>query len=122
MRSDISHAALSSDLVIAASKDPSELSNLYTTSAQKGEPECTVYNSSCDQLELPRGQAKAYASARYSNYGDSSSDTGGCACRTPPRSFYPGSTFGAFATFAVWGLYHVRRRRSRRGGLRSKGR
>jgi MYXO-CTERM domain-containing protein len=64
LRSDVAHSALTSDMVLQASSDPSEVSNLHYPQKQIGQPECPVYKSTtCSQTgTLPRDQAIAAAS------------------------------------------------------------
>ena len=60
MRSDVAHSALTSDMYLQASADQSEVSNLHYPQLQIGQPQCPVYDSSCNQTgTLPRDQAIA---------------------------------------------------------------
>jgi hypothetical protein len=60
MRSDVAHSALTSDMYLQASADQSEVSNLHYPQQQIGQPQCPVYNSSCNETgTLPRDQAIA---------------------------------------------------------------
>jgi hypothetical protein len=62
MRSDVAHSALSVDMYLKASADQSELTNDHTPKKQVGQPQCPVYNSSCQQTgTVPRDQAFANA-------------------------------------------------------------
>jgi hypothetical protein len=64
MRSDLAHGALNNDLVIQASSDQSELSNVHNPATQVGEPLCPVYDSSCNVTgEAPRSVAASSASS-----------------------------------------------------------
>jgi len=63
MRSDIAHAALNDDLVLQASSDSSELTNLYTTTGQIGQPLCPIFQGCTQVGEVPRDQAVASAGA-----------------------------------------------------------
>jgi hypothetical protein len=62
MRSDVAHSALTVDMVLQASADQSELTNLHYPANQTGQPVCPVYNGNCEQTGLlPRDQAVAAA-------------------------------------------------------------
>jgi len=62
MRSDVAHSALANDMVLKASTDQGELTNLYNPKHQIGEPQCPVYDNNCQQTGLvPRDQAVAIA-------------------------------------------------------------
>jgi hypothetical protein len=115
MRSDIAHSALSADLVIQASSDTSELSNLYNPAKQVGQPLCTLYNSSCiSEGQVPRDQAQAAITAI--NAPNSSSDTsgGGCACTTTSSGPIGWRTTCGILLGVAWlGIVRKRQRRRR---------
>jgi len=63
MRADLAHAALNADLVMTASADQSELSNIRQLTKELNEPLCPVYNG-CDTAgTAPRSEAVARANA-----------------------------------------------------------
>jgi hypothetical protein len=104
LRGDIAHTALTSDLTIQASANQAELSNVYSTTQQIGEPLCPVYNSSCEQTgELPRAQAQAAAT----------STTSGCSTISSSPLDSGWTVGGLSAGLALLGL-RARRRRDRR--------
>jgi hypothetical protein len=99
LRADLAHAALSKDLVIQASSNPSELSNRYATTKQVGEPSCPVYDSNCNPTgEAPRAQAQADAN-------------GGCRT-TSSRPATSNAAVVSFAALAGLGLARARRKRN----------
>jgi len=103
IRSDIAHTALTVDLQLEASSDPSELSNVHNTTSQIGEPECPVYNNSCQVTgSAPRSVAIA----------DASPGGGGCSTATTRSSF--GSSAALGAMFGLIGFGVLRSRRKRR--------
>jgi hypothetical protein len=104
MRGDIAHSALTNDLEIQASTDTAEISNVYNTTSEIGQPLCPVYSSTCQQTgEVPRDVAQAQAA------GNSGCST---TASSPLRS---GWTIGALsACLGLLGL-RARRRRTRRG-------
>jgi hypothetical protein len=105
MRGDIAHSALTNDLVIEASADQAEISNVYNPTQQIGQPLCQVYNSSCQQTgELPRAEAQAQAQG----------DNSGCST-TASGALGSGWTLGVLSgALGLIGL-RARRRRERRG-------
>jgi hypothetical protein len=63
MRADLAHAALNADLVMTASADQSELSNVRQLTKELNEPLCPVY-SGCEAAgTAPRSEAVARANA-----------------------------------------------------------
>jgi len=72
MRSDVAHAALATDLVMQASADQSELSNVRQLTKELNEPNCPVYQG-CEVVgQAPRSQA---AGSGGPGHGTSSCDT-----------------------------------------------
>jgi len=109
MRSDVAKAALSVDMTLEASKDQGELTNLHYPGQQIGEPECTVYNNSCEPTgSAPRSQAMAQAAAQAT--ADANGGGGGCATSRP--SGEPAAGVGAMLALA--GLMVVRARKKPR--------
>lgn len=99
LRGDITHSALSADLVIQASTDQSEVSNTYNVTNETGQPLCPVYDSNCNPTgEVPRDQAVAQSS-------------GGCATTTKASSLGSRASLGILAAFAGLGIWRSRRRR-----------
>jgi hypothetical protein len=105
MRSDIAQAAMTSDFVLRAAADQSELSNVRTVTQSVNET-CPIYNG-CDVVGTGT-LAQAQASVNGS---------GGCAA-SAQRSTRPGVAFGALA--GVLGLLAGRAIRVRRARSRSK--
>jgi hypothetical protein len=116
MRGDIAHSALSSDLVVEATQDTSEVSNVYPVTHENAQPLCTVYNASCSAQpnELPRDQAIAYENQVESQLeAQNTSNGGGCACKTSGTSQSWRTTVAILVAFA--GLGGLRTRQRRRG-------
>jgi MYXO-CTERM domain-containing protein len=58
LRSDMAHSAFTADLVLTASSDQSEISNVLNPANQIGEPNCPQYDQLCNIVgEVPRSQA-----------------------------------------------------------------
>jgi hypothetical protein len=110
IRTDIARAALAADLVLQASQDQSELSNIHNVTKEIGQPLCPVYDNSCGGPNsgavvgsLPRDQARAAAQVH---------PAGGCsaAVRSPV-----GEEVAVGAFMGLIGLGAIRaRRRGRR--------
>jgi len=99
IRSDIAHAAMTSDLLFQASADQSEVSNVRTVT-QSVNVTCPVFNG-CTQVGTG---TLAQAQASVSNHG-------GCAASWPPNRSAT-ATFGGCAGFLA--LVAARMARSRR--------
>jgi MYXO-CTERM domain-containing protein len=107
MRADLTHAALSEDLVLTAPADQSLLGTTRQVTRELNEPLCPVWQG-CEQVgQAPRSEAAAKT--------DDSSSIGGGSCSTSNANA-AGGTFlgGAFAVFGV-ALARLRRRRVARG-------
>ena len=105
MRSDLAHSALSEDLVLQASTDQAELTNLHYPTQEVGEPLCPTYDSNCNQTgEAPRSLA-------------SPSTSGGCST-TAQRSTL-GTQAIAVGCLAFLGLGTLRSRRKGKRTARS---
>ena len=102
MRSDVAQSALSVDMILEASSDQSELSNIHTVSKEIGEPLCPVYDSNCTQTgSIPRSQAAAAAAAGASG--------GGCST-TEPR-LNTGTTLAFLAGLGGLVAFRIRQKR-----------
>jgi hypothetical protein len=98
IRSDISHAAMTTDFVLTASADQSELSNVRVVTQQINE-QCPVY----DQCTIVGTGTKAQAQASID---ETSAGIGG-GCRTAPtrKNQAPGVlAFGSVLAFVLLGL------------------
>ena len=106
MRSDVAQSALSVNMILGASTDQSELTNVHVAQQQIGEPECPVYSSAtCAQIgTAPRSQAQA--DAALASAGGSS----GCSTTRPENDMK--TTLGVL--FALGGVTAFRIRRKRR--------
>jgi MYXO-CTERM domain-containing protein len=103
MRSDIAHTALTADLTLEASSDQSELSNVHNTTSQIGEPECPVYNDSCEVTgQAPRSQVIA----------DGNPGGGGCATAATSSSSGSSAALAAFFGLIGFGAFRARRKRN----------
>lgn len=106
IRSDIAHAALSADLTLQASTDQTELSNVYSTTREIGEPECPVYNNSCNVTgNVPRSEALAAASGT----------SGGCTAAPTSSSTRSPLGLGILLGLVGFGAMRARRKRAAQG-------
>jgi MYXO-CTERM domain-containing protein len=97
MRTDIAHAALGTDLILQASADQGELTNVYSPGKQIGQPQCPVFDNQCEVTgQVPRDQAVA-------------ASNGGCNA-TRSTSGSPMALLG-LAGFLGLGAIRSRRRR-----------
>jgi hypothetical protein len=103
MRSDIAHLALNDDLMLQASADSSELSNLYATTGQIGQPLCPIYQGCTEVGEVPRDQAAAADGA-----------VGGVGCNTARAAGRSDMLLVGLGGFAAFGLIRSRRKRRSR--------
>jgi hypothetical protein len=117
MRSDIAHAAMTTDFVLQASADQSELSNIRQVQKSVNET-CPIYGSSCAVVgQGTPAQAAAANGTAYPAVGrgpSASGAQGGCAAS--PASASTGGT-GAIAFGGIAGalaLMSWRRNRARR--------
>ncbi|MCL2450458.1 MAG: DUF2330 domain-containing protein [Polyangiaceae bacterium] len=134
IRSDIAQAAMTSDFVLQASQDQSELSNVRNVTQSINEV-CAIYNSSCEYLGQgtpaqaaaanPRSSAASSSTASASigptgvvgnSAAPPAADSGGCAAS--PAMTSPGSGAAALGGFAgvfalIWARGARERRRSR---------
>jgi hypothetical protein len=104
MRSDIAHAALDVDLLLQASSDTSELSNVYQTTGEIGQPLCPIYDGCMQVGTAPRAQAVA-----------DSALAGGCATVRPARSNLAMASLAGFVGAFVAGWRRKRCRSKNRG-------
>jgi hypothetical protein len=104
IRSDIAHAAMNQDFILAASADQSELSNIRTVTKQINET-CSIY-SSCEVTGTGT-PAESQASV------DEANDSAGGGCRTAPTK-RPESPTTALA-FAAIGAFVLLGMRTRKG-------
>jgi hypothetical protein len=103
MRSDIARSALTTDMILEASTDQSELTNAHVPVQEIGEPLCPLYDSNCNETgEAPRSQAVAAANSNSSS-----------GCTTTPAQNSMGSTLvflvGVAGVSAVRARYRRRR-------------
>ncbi len=108
LRSDIAHAALSADLQLQASSDQSELSNIHNPTQQIGEPQCTVFDTSCNAVgTLPRSEATVLSATSGTNSGG-----GGCSTADARGGLASRAAFGVFfGLVTALGAAGARRRR-----------
>ena len=105
MRADLAHAALDADLVMTASADQTQLSNIRQLTKELNEPLCPVY-SGCDTAgTAPRSEAVARANA--SGGGESFS------CSTTSRPSAP-TWLGLGGGFLALALVKAARRARKR--------
>jgi hypothetical protein len=103
LRADLAHAALNADLVMTASKDQTELSNVRQLTKELNEPLCPVYNGCNTTGQAPRSEAVARANS--SNGGHES-----FSCTTSSRSSSP-AWLGLGGGFLALALVKAARRR-----------
>ncbi len=121
IRSDISHAAMTTDFVIEASQDQSELSNIRQATQSINE-QCPIYGNDCSVIGTGT-PAQAAASGPHSGLpsgggifgfgGGTGGNGGGGACSTTasPKNGLP---IGLAAIAGLVGLVTLRARRNRR--------
>ena len=122
IRSDISHAAMTTDFVIEASQDQSELSNIRQATQSINE-QCPIYGTDCSVIGTGT-PAQAAASGPHSGLpsgggifgfggGTGGNGGGGGACSTTasPKN---GRPIGLAAIAGLVGLVTLRARRNRR--------
>lgn len=102
LRADLSHAALNVDLVMTASADQSELSNVRRLTKELNEPLCPVYSGCESAGQAPRSEAIARSGA--SGGGES------FACNTSTRRSTP-AWLGLGGGFLALALVKAARRR-----------
>ena len=116
LRGDIAHAALTKDLVIQASSDPSEVSNLVDVTREANQPLCPVYDSSCSPVgKLPRAEAKRRneaAQAEANAQSGGSGQGGSCSATRTPRATH--ATLALGTMFLALTALRARRRGSRK--------
>jgi hypothetical protein len=123
MRSDVAQSALSADMILEATSDQSELTNIHYPAQEIGQPLCPVYNEQCEQtgtapLGSPGTTPGTYG-AGSSGVGGSSSNVmgpgsnGGCSTTKPESSNETALTLVIVLGAAV-GFRASRPRRQRR--------
>jgi hypothetical protein len=106
LRADLAHAALATDLTVAASTDQGELARTRQPKHETGQPLCPVYQECTQTGQLPRDEA---IKANAANAGSSESD----GCTTTKRGGNAGlSLLLGFVAVAVGRA--VRQRRKQR--------
>jgi len=106
MRADLAHAALNADLVMTASADQAELSNIRRLTKELNEPLCPVYDG-CDTAgTAPRSEAVARANA--------SGGAESFSCSTSSRPSSP-AWLGLGGGFLALALVKAARRARSRG-------
>ena len=116
IRSDISHAAMSTDFVLAASPDQSQLTNIRNVTQQIN-VQCPIYSNDCSVIGYGT-PSQSQASVTAATGGGSPGGT--FACNT--TSTEPvGGPAGLGAAAALLGLVvtRMRKRRAEQSGLRS---
>lgn len=105
LRADLAHAALNADLVMTASADQTELSNIRQLTKELNEPLCPVYNGCESAGQAPRSEAIARNDA--GGNGESFS------CSTSSRPSTP-AWLGLGGGFLALALVKAARTRSKR--------
>ena len=129
MRSDVAQSALSTDMILEATSDQSELTNIHYPALEIGAPLCPVYNDQCEQVgTAPLGPGGVPGSATSGTNGTSSASGGasggpasapgaaggGCSTARPEGSTETTLTL-AMILGATVGFRAFRARRPRRG-------
>jgi hypothetical protein len=112
MRSDIVHSAMTTDFVLQAAPDQSELSNVRTVT-QSVNLTCPVYDANCNVVgTVPVGEATGANATAQSG----SSSSGGCATTARQTNLPDGSDLGLAAAggLGLAALVHARKRRTRK--------
>ena len=105
IRSDITHAAMTTDFVLQAAKDQSEISNIRLVTQQTN-LECPIYGSDCSVLGYGPSDGT----------GSSNGGKGSAGCNVTSRSGSSNEIHVGLGAFAgLIGLVVVRLRRLRRG-------
>jgi MYXO-CTERM domain-containing protein len=122
IRSDISHAAMTTDFVLQASADQSEVSNVRNVTKSINE-QCPIYGDSCSVIGYgtPTQAAASVANASPGSGPSGSSPTGSpaggaFACNTTASSSPLGGPVTLGAAVAMLGLVVLRARRRRSRG------
>jgi hypothetical protein len=109
LRADLAHSALDSDLVLQASSDQSQLSNVRQLTKEVAPPLCPVYDG-CNQVgTAPRPPGYTGNAAPTTSGGSSGGSTFTCA--SGPSGANRGLTAIALGVIAAGLAYAVRRRR-----------
>jgi hypothetical protein len=108
MRSDISHASMTTDFVLSAATDQSELSNARNVTQQVN-LQCPIYGNDCAVIGYGTVAQAQSATAQSSSGGSSG---GGFACNAAPSEPL-GGRVGLGAAAAMIGLAFTRMRRRR---------
>jgi hypothetical protein len=107
LRADLLHASLQDDLVLGATADQSQVSNVRQVTREAGQPNCPVYDG-CEQTGIaPRDDARAQTD-RNNGGGES------FACSTGGRNFDGATLFGVAGFFGVSVLRSRRKRVTKR--------
>jgi hypothetical protein len=108
MRSDISHAAMTTDFVLAAATDQTELSNVRNVTKQVN-LQCPIYGNDCSVIGYGTpAQAQAQAATAPASAGSGST----FACNATPSEPFGGHVgFGAGAVLIGLAVTRIRRRR-----------
>ncbi len=105
MRADLAHAALTEDLVLAASADQSLLGNTRQVTRELNEPICPVFQG-CEVVgQAPRGEAAK-------QMGSTPAPTAASNCATTGGDASGGLLFAGLGGLGLVGMIAARRRRS----------
>jgi len=114
MRSDLSHAALANDVVVGASSDQTQLSNLYQVTKSVNAPSCQPTYCGCGPEPGPVGGGGGWLFGAPTGTGGSSNSTGCAAApeaREDSRTWLDLGLVGVVVGGSIIGK-RVRRRRS----------
>ena len=117
IRSDISHAAMTTDFVLQASADQSEVSNVRNVTKGINE-QCPIYGNSCSIIGYgtPDQSAASVSTPGSTASSSTGSPAGGTfACNAPASSSPLGGPVTLGAAAAMLGLVMLRVRRRRQG-------
>ncbi len=112
LRSDVAHAALSEDLVLAAPKDQSVFANTRIVKKERNEPICPVYDGCNVVGNLPRSEAER----KMGTSATGSSVSGGTCSTSAANTASGGLLAGGLGLAGLALVKTVRRRKARAPG------
>jgi hypothetical protein len=111
LRSDLSRAALATDLVVGAAQSQDNLQTVRIPANEVGQPQCPIYNGCNAAGTLPRDQAKAHAQQQ-------SGEADTFTCQSSGMTGAGLGGYGAVASFLALACLRSARERRRRASER----
>jgi hypothetical protein len=109
MRADLAHAALNADLLMTASADQTEVSNVRQVTKELNQPLCPVWSGCKSVGQAPRDEATARSTPNSVGGGTGETFACGASRRASPKT-WPGVALAALAVVEL--ARRARRRRS----------